>query len=71
MNYKLIEGKQRGLLTCVSRLVRRRYISGPAAKMYINDELFRSEGIRLRYMDYSKYPEYNQLSPFEHGVSYS
>ena len=46
------------------------YISGTAAKTYMNDELFRSEGIKVRYMDYSKYPEYNQLfPPFEHGVS--
>jgi len=32
--------------------------------------MFSQEGIKLTYMDYSSYPEYEQLfPPFEHGVS--
>lgn len=70
MNYKLIEGKTERLVDLCKQAGATEYISGPAAKTYMNDELFRSEGIKLRYMDYSKYPEYNQLfPPFEHGVS--
>ena len=46
------------------------YISGPAARAYLDEELFASEKIELQYMDYSGYPEYPQLfSPFEHQVS--
>lgn len=46
------------------------YVSGPAARAYIEDDLFRNAGIELTYMDYSGYPEYTQLhGPFEHGVS--
>ncbi len=46
------------------------YIVGPAARGYIKEELFRQEGIRLKYMDYSGYPKYSQLfPPFEHGVT--
>ena len=46
------------------------YISGPTAKDYTDEELFRKEGIALRYIDYSGYPEYRQLfPPFEHRVS--
>lgn len=46
------------------------YLSGPSAKDYIDEELFKEEGITLRYMDYSGYPEYRQLSqPFDHTVS--
>ena len=46
------------------------YISGPAARDYIDETLFNNEGISLEYMDYSSYPEYKQLfQPFEHGVS--
>jgi hypothetical protein len=46
------------------------YLSGPAARAYIDEALFREAGIELTYMDYSGYPEYPQLNgPFEHGVT--
>ncbi|MEO0293179.1 MAG: WbqC family protein [candidate division WOR-3 bacterium] len=46
------------------------YFSGPSAKAYIKEELFASEKIKLTYVDYSGYPEYEQLfPPFEHYVS--
>ena len=46
------------------------YISGPAAKDYFDEELFNKNNIQVEWMDYSGYPEYNQLHPpFEHGVS--
>ena len=45
------------------------YISGPAAKAYIGNE-FDNAGIELEWMDYSKYPKYDQLhGEFEHQVS--
>jgi hypothetical protein len=46
------------------------YLSGPAARSYIEEERFGSAGIGLSYMDYTGYPEYPQLhGAFEHGVS--
>jgi len=46
------------------------YISGPAAKSYIEVEQFRQAGVALHYCDYSGYPIYEQGSrTFEHGVS--
>lgn len=46
------------------------YLSGPAAKEYIDESKFREAGLALEYADYSGYPEYNQpYPPFEHGVS--
>ena len=46
------------------------YLSGPAAKQYIDEELFEQEGIIVQYMNYSSYPEYRQLyGKFEHNVS--
>ena len=46
------------------------YLSGPAARAYLDEAMFRDSGIALTYMDYSGYPEYPQLhGPFEHGVS--
>lgn len=46
------------------------YLSGPAAKSYIVEEDFAKAGIQLTWMDYSRYPEYNQqYPPFVHDVS--
>ena len=46
------------------------YLSGPAAKDYIQPEQFAAAGIALEYIDYSGYPEYPQLyPPFDHAVS--
>ena len=39
-----------------------RYISGPSARDYIENDKFASTGITLEYMDYN-YPEYPQLHP--------
>lgn len=46
------------------------YLSGPAAKDYIQPEQFAAAGVALEYIDYSGYPEYPQLyPPFDHAVS--
>lgn len=46
------------------------YLSGPAARNYIEEKGFVEAGIELQYKDYSGYPEYRQPHlPFEHGVS--
>jgi hypothetical protein len=46
------------------------YVSGPAARNYIQEQSFVSAGIQLVYKDYAGYPEYPQFfPPFEHAVS--
>ncbi len=46
------------------------YLSGPAAKEYLREDLFIKQGIKVKWMDYSGYTEYPQLHPpFEHHVS--
>jgi hypothetical protein len=48
----------------------RRYLSGPAAHSYLEEERFRAEGIEVVWMSYEGYPPYPQLHPpFEHRVS--
>lgn len=70
MDYRLIEGKTARLIDLCQQAGATEYFSGPTAKGYIDEELFKEAGIILRYMDYSGYPEYNQLCPpFEHAVS--
>jgi hypothetical protein len=46
------------------------YLSGPAAKSYLDESLFAVAGIGVVWMDYSGYPTYDQrFPPFEHGVT--
>lgn len=46
------------------------YISGPAAKNYIDHSRFEDENIILKYKDYHGYKEYDQFyPPFDHYVS--
>ena len=68
--YRLVEGKTERLIDLCKQAGANEYLSGPTARGYIDEELFRNEGIELRYMDYSGYSEYEQLyPPFESGVS--
>ncbi len=46
------------------------YLSGPAARDYLDVSLFERAGVRVRWMDYGGYPPYPQLhGDFEHAVS--
>jgi hypothetical protein len=46
------------------------YLSGPAARAYLDVARFDAQGIAVRFIDYEGYPEYPQLHPpFEHRVS--
>jgi hypothetical protein len=69
-DYQLVEGKTERLVGLVKDAGGQYYLSGPAAKDYIVEDLFYEAGIELAWMDYSGYPKYMQLSDsFEHGVS--
>jgi len=46
------------------------YVSGPAAKDYIDPGRFNDRNIKLIWKDYSGYPEYPQIyPPFKHAVT--
>ena len=63
-------GKTERLVQLCSRAGATEYLSGPAARAYLDEKLFADAGIALQWMDYSGYPEYRQLyPPFEHRVS--
>lgn len=69
-DYHLADGKTERLLSLVEQSKGTEYISGPSAKDYIVEELFTNAGIKLTWMDYSNYPEYEQLyGDFAHNVS--
>jgi len=69
-DYRLVDGQTERLVDLCRQAAASEYVSGPAAKAYLQENLFEGAGIALRYIDYSGYPEYRQLHPpFEHGVS--
>ena len=68
--YTLSKGRNERLLDLILQAGGTEYLSGPAAKTYIDENLFREAGVKITWMDYSGYREYQQLfPPFEHGVS--
>jgi hypothetical protein len=70
MDYKLIGDKTERLVHLCQQAGATAYLSGPSAKAYLDEDLFRNEGIAVSYMDYSGYPEYTQLyPPFQSQVS--
>jgi len=58
------------LLDLVDQCRATTYLSGPAARDYIEPARFADVGVELIWKDYAGYPEYAQrFPPFEHGVS--
>ena len=69
-DYSIKEGRTIRLLDLCKQAGATEYLTGPTAKSYIDEKLFIESGINLKYMDYSGYPQYDQLfPPFEHRVS--
>ncbi|MBA2710854.1 MAG: WbqC family protein [Tatlockia sp.] len=69
-DYKLTEGKTERIVNLCKQAGASEYISGPAAKDYIEEEYFIKENIKLSWFDYSGYDEYPQLwDGFIHQVS--
>ena len=64
------EGKTERLVTLCRATGAGRYISGPAARSYIEPEFFEQAGVELTFKSYDGYPEYpQQHPPFTHGVT--
>jgi hypothetical protein len=69
-DYGLVDGKTERLVDLVKKAGGTKYISGLAAKDYLDETLFDAAGIEVIWADYSGYPEYPQIHPpFAHGVS--
>ncbi|WP_324730747.1 WbqC family protein [Pseudomonas paeninsulae] len=69
-DYTLVDGKIERLVDLCRQAGGTEYISGPAAKDYIEERVFTDMGIKLSWFDYSGYSEYPQLwGEFTHGVT--
>lgn len=68
--YNLKEKKDTRVIELLKKAGASEYLSGPAAKDYLSEKQFEDAGIKLLWMDYDGYPEYEQLyPPFAHNVS--
>ena len=69
-DYVLTDGKTERLADLCAQAAGTVYVSGPAAKNYIEEHIFVDRGIEVCWFDYYGYPEYPQLwGEFNHGVS--
>jgi hypothetical protein len=67
---ELSAGKQERVLEILAKVSADVYVSGPAAKAYLEPDRFMSAGIDLVWKSYAGYPEYPQLHPpFAHDVT--
>lgn len=69
-DFHLKDGKSERLADLCVQAGATHYISGPAAKNYLDEQIFAGRGIAVVWFDYTAYPEYPQLwGEFVHGVS--
>ena len=69
-DYSLIDGKTERLADLCAQAGGTEYISGPAAKEYIEERFFLERQIKLTWFDYDGYQEYPQVwGAFTHGVT--
>ena len=68
--FNLVQGQTERLIEICKQCNATEYISGPAAKRYLDIELARKENIKVTWVEYGGYKEYQQLyPPYEHKVS--
>ena len=69
-DFNLTEGKTERLVDLCIQREATDYYTGPAAKDYLDENLFQRKNINVHYLDFTGYPEYPQLfPPFEHNVT--
>lgn len=69
--YELRGDRNQRLIGILQQAGSTRFLSGPRARAYIDEQKFRDAGISLHWMDYSGFPVYTQLysPPFVHEVT--
>jgi hypothetical protein len=68
--FELTPGKNERLIHLCRQAGADQYLSGPAARGYIDENEWNAAGISVRYKSYGGYPDYAQpFPPFEHAVS--
>jgi hypothetical protein len=69
-DYEVESGKNERLISICRQSGAASYLSGPAAREYLDESAFRTAGVRVDWMEYSWYPVYAQrFGAYVHGVS--
>lgn len=69
-DFKIVSGRTERLAALCVQAEASEYVSGPAARNYIDERIFQELGVRLTWFDYAGYPNYPQLwGEFSHGVT--
>ncbi len=69
-DYQLIDGKTERLASICKQANASTYVSGPAARSYIDERIFSNYKIEIEWFEYGQYPEYAQSGgDFLHNVS--
>jgi WbqC-like protein family len=69
-DYQLMDGKSERLADLCRQANASEYLSGPAAQDYLDESIFKTQGIKVTWFDYGGYPEYSQLwGEFAHCVT--
>jgi len=69
-DYALSSAKGERVINLLKQAGATHYVSGPAARSYLTDDMLAAEGIVVTWKDYTGYPEYAQLhGEFRHDVS--
>jgi len=69
-DYTLFDGRTERLVSLCKQAKGTEYVSGLAAKEYVEESLFLDQEVKLSWFDYIGYPEYHQLwDEFTHGVT--
>ena len=61
MDYDLIEGKSSRLADLTAKADGKIYVSGPAARKYLDESEFAGRNIKVQWYHYQQYEEYHQL----------
>jgi hypothetical protein len=68
--FTLPEGASERLLSLCTQSGATAYLSGPAARDYLDTAMFSGAGVSVDWMNYDGYPEYSQQHPpFDHAVT--
>jgi hypothetical protein len=69
-DYKILDDRTDRLVSIVQQAGGTEYLSGPAAKGYLDEARFQAAAVDLTWFNYDGYPPYQQLwGEFTHGVS--